>query len=159
MTCCCRYCHLVLQALVNLEESGVLEGYRASRLEQLQSDAAMLICNLQVWLAAAAAASLLQWLAGWLASWPYLVCSAGQLRTIRFRAGRQAASKPGGALWWVSGKMPPHTPSHQHCLSVLSSLPFHCRAWALRALPRRLVLASSLQPPPSTTPAAPTATP
>ncbi|PSC73293.1 SET domain-containing [Micractinium conductrix] len=32
--------------LVALEESGALEGYRASRLEQLQSDAAMLICNL-----------------------------------------------------------------------------------------------------------------
>ena len=31
-----------------LEESGALTGYRASRLEQLQSDAAMLICNLQV---------------------------------------------------------------------------------------------------------------
>ena len=34
--------------LVALEESGALEGYRASRLEQLQSDAAMLICNLTV---------------------------------------------------------------------------------------------------------------
>jgi hypothetical protein len=33
---------------VALEESGALTGYRASRLEQLQSDAAMLICNLQV---------------------------------------------------------------------------------------------------------------
>ena len=37
-----------LQELVALEESGALAGYRASRLEQLQSDAAMLICNLQV---------------------------------------------------------------------------------------------------------------
>ncbi|KAL4434829.1 hypothetical protein ABPG77_005356 [Micractinium sp. CCAP 211/92] len=33
--------------LAALEESGALPGYRASRLEQLQSDAAMLICNLQ----------------------------------------------------------------------------------------------------------------
>lgn len=36
-----------LQELAALEESGALPGYRASRLEQLQSDAAMLICNLQ----------------------------------------------------------------------------------------------------------------
>lgn len=36
-----------LQELAALEESGALPGYCASRLEQLQSDAAMLICNLQ----------------------------------------------------------------------------------------------------------------
>ncbi len=45
VTAALRPLHKELQAL---EASGALLGYKASRLEQLQSDAAMLICNLQV---------------------------------------------------------------------------------------------------------------
>lgn len=45
VTAALRPLHKELQAL---EASGTLPGYKASRLEQLQSDAAMLICNLQV---------------------------------------------------------------------------------------------------------------
>lgn len=47
-----------------LEASGALPGYQAARLDQLQSDAAMLICNLQVrgWSNAG-------WVGGGLGSW------------------------------------------------------------------------------------------
>lgn len=45
VTAALRPLHKELQAL---EAAGTLPGYKASRLEQLQSDAAMLICNLQV---------------------------------------------------------------------------------------------------------------
>lgn len=45
VTAALRPLHKELQAL---EASGTLPSYKASRLEQLQSDAAMLICNLQV---------------------------------------------------------------------------------------------------------------
>lgn len=79
VTAALRPLHKELQAL---EASGALPGYKASRLEQLQSDAAMLICNLQV---SGAVHALVQhagwpcappeaWFGSWSGCWPATGC-------------------------------------------------------------------------------------
>lgn len=125
VTAALRPLHKELQAL---EASGTLPGYKASRLEQLQSDAAMLICNLQV---------------GFQQAWR---SCAGTLEPERPWALRTQAKAPAGSLCTLC------------TLRNLTFPMLCCRVSAPRAPPRTAVWACSLLPPPSTTRAAPTAT-
>ena len=131
VTAALRPLHKELQAL---EASGALPGYKASRLEQLQSDAAMLICNLQVPGAGGRGGLRLQG------------CCCG---------GRWCGCWCGLAAACMNVRQPAAAPT-PHPAPLL---PCRRRAWARRARPRTAAWACSQAPPPSTTRAAPTATP
>lgn len=125
VTAALRPLHKELQAF---EASGELPGYQTSRLEQMQSDAAMLICNLQVRCNFSGAAG------------------TGRPNWLGVKCCALAHAPPGLGAQLVCAQL------------LLTPVETCCRAWVLRAPPRTAASACSPPPPPSTTPAAPTAT-